>query len=430
MAKYIIEGGIPLKGKIRAAANKNAVLPAMAATLLTTKECVLENVPKIRDVEVMGDILKSLGAKVKGLGTNKLRICTKNAKGTVIDQKFAAKLRASVLLLGPLLAKFGKATLPHPGGDVIGKRSIDTHIGLLKELGAKIEQKDLIYNCSVKKLKGKRIFLDETSVTATENAMMAASLAEGVTVIKNAACEPHIVCLANFLRKMGAEIEGASTSIIKVKGKKSLHGTTHRIRPDHIEAGTWAIAAAATSSEIEIEEVIPNDVDMILMYLSKMGVDFEWRNKISQEEDYEKINSLFIKKSKIISTNKIDANVWPAFPTDLISPMIVLATQAEGTTLIHDWMYEGRMFFVDKLIKMGADIIISDPHRVVVSGHKKLYGREITSPDIRAGIALVIAALCAEGKSIIHEVELIERGYQEVEQRLQNLGAKIKRVEE
>jgi len=430
MAKFIIEGDIKLQGKIKTSANKNAVLPCMAATLLTDETCCLENVPLIRDVFAMADILKSLGAKINGLGTDTLEISTSNVTKTKIDECQAEKLRASVLLLGPLLARFKSVSLPHPGGDVIGRRSIDTHIAALKEMGANFTSQNFLYKGEVKDLTANRIFLDEASVTATENAMMAACLAKGNTVIKNAASEPHIICLAQFLKKMGADIEGEGTSIIKITGKKTLHKASHFIRPDHIEAGTWAILGALTGGVIEIQNVIPNDVDMILMYLSKMGVNYYWKENIKDEGDYEKPHSLIIKKSIINATPKIDANIWPAFPTDLISPMIVLATQAKGTTLIHDWMYEGRMFFVDKLIRMGADIIISDPHRVVVTGPTKLTGREIISPDIRAGIALVIAALCSSGKSVIHRIELIERGYEKIEERLSNLGADIKREEE
>lgn len=429
MSKFVIDGGFPLKGKITAAGNKNAVLPLMAASLLTDQTVILENVPLIRDVAVMAEILESLGAKVEGIGTTQLTITAKDVKSTSPSPKLTDKLRASVLLLGPLIARAGKISISHPGGDIIGKRSIDTHLYGLTEMGAVFNRDNGVYEGSANGLNGKRIFLDETSVTATENLLMAASLADGTTIIRNAAGEPHIICLAQMLKKMGAEITGEGTGTLIITGKKSLNGATQRVRPDHIEAGTWAVTAGATHGEMEIESVIPNDMDMILTYLKRMGLLFDWKNRLTSDSDYDKENILVIKPSELISIPKVDANIWPGFPTDLISPMIVLATQAKGTSLIHDWMYEGRMFFVDKLIRMGADIIVSDPHRVVVSGPTKLSGRDIISPDIRAGMALVIAALCAQGKSTIHRVELIERGYEKVDERLQSLGAKIKRQE-
>lgn len=429
MAKFLINGGSALKGIISASGNKNAVLPLMAACLLTEHECVLENVPQIRDVLVMGEILEGLGAKVSGLGTSRISIHAQNITRISPDSKLTDKLRASVLLLGPLLGRMGKVELAHPGGDIIGKRSIDTHLFGFEQLGVMFENNHDLYKGSAGKLIGKRIFLDETSVTATENLLMAGAVANGTTVIKNAACEPHVICLGEMLQKMGAHITGLGTGTVIIEGIKELKGAKQKVRPDHIEAGTWAITAGATHGELAIENVIPEDMDMILTYFKRMNLSFSWKNEVT-DKNYHQENTLLIKPSELKSIPKIDANIWPGFPTDLISPMIVLATQAKGTSLIHDWMYEGRMFFVDKLIRMGADIVISDPHRVVVSGPSKMSGRDIISPDIRAGIALVIAALCADGQSILHRVELIERGYEKVDERLRNLGASIERVEE
>lgn len=420
MSKFIIEGGIPLKGTIRTAGNKNAVLPCMVASLLTDEPVILENVPQIRDVAVMAEILINYGVAINGLGTNKLIIDASHLHHTQPDKKLIEKLRASVLLLGPLLSRLGKVALYHPGGDIIGKRSIDTHLWALEKLGAKFETKDELYIGKSGKLKGTEVFLDESSVTATENILLAASRADGETIIKNAACEPHIVCLTEMLTKMGAKIEGAGSNIIKITGQKKLRGVTQKIRPDHIETGTWIVVAAATGGEVEIENCVKEDLEMIITYFKRMNVNLTWKDKAT----------LLVKPSKLKAIQKIDANIWPGFPTDLISPTIVLATQATGSTLIHDWMYEGRMFFVDKLIRMGANIVISDPHRVVVSGTSQLTGREIISPDIRAGMALVIAALCAQGKSSINRIELIERGYEKVEERLKKLGANIIKTEE
>jgi len=420
MAKYQITGGIPLKGKIKTAGNKNAVLPCMVAAVLTEETVILENVPRIRDVAVMAEILSNYGVKISGLETDKLTIDASQIYPAKPDKNLVEKLRASVLLLGPLLARIGEVALYHPGGDVIGKRSIDTHLWALEKLGAKFENKNELYCGKSSGLKGTEVFLDEASVTATENILLAAASAEGVTIIKNAACEPHVVCLAEMLSKMGAKIEGVGSNIIKIIGQKKLQGVTQKIRPDHIETGTWIIAAAATGGEVEIENCVKDDLEMIITYFSRMNVNLSWKDK----------TTLLVKPSKLKAIQKIDANIWPGFPTDLISPTIVLATQATGSTLIHDWMYEGRMFFVDKLIRMGANIVISDPHRVVVSGPTELTGREIISPDIRAGMALVIAALCSQGKSSINRIELIERGYEKVEERLKSLGANIEKVDE
>lgn len=420
MAKYLIEGGYPLKGKIRTAGNKNAILPCLAASLLTSEEIVLTNVPQILDVEVMLQILKEYGVKVKYLNPDTISLMADQLSSLTVNQKIIEKLRASVLLLGPLLARLGEVSLYHPGGDIIGRRSIQNHLEAFKKMGAEFSEDNSSYQGKLKDYNGGIIFLEETSVTATENILLCASFYEKVTIIKNAACEPHIVCLCELLNKMGAHIEGVGSNLLKINGCRKLRGVTHSIRPDHIETGTWIIASAVTGGEIEIENCLKEDLEMMTIYFRKMGINLSWKDQ----------TTILIKPSKLKAIPKIDANIWPNFPTDLISPMIVLATKAQGRTLIHDWMYEGRMFFVDKLIRMGGNIVISDPHRVVVFGDSQLFGREIISPDIRAGIALVIAALCARGKSIIHRGELIERGYEKIAERLSILGAKIERVED
>lgn len=418
MAKFIINGGKPLKGEVKISGNKNAILPIMAATLLAQEDCVLENVPRINDVLVMGEILKDIGVEIEGLGTDKLVINAKKVSKSSLNPELVKKLRASILLLGPLLARFGKAKLRHPGGCIIGRRAVGTHFDALEALGAKTITTEENYESEVKTTHPANIFLDEVSVTATENAMMMASLIPGVTVIEDAACEPHVSDLAQFLTAMGSRIEGAGTNRITIYGARSLHGARHKIGPDYIDAGTFAIIAAVTKSKLSIVGVKEKDLSMILLYLKRMGVGAKIQDDV-----------LTVLPSKLVApAGKIQTRPWPGFPTDLMSPLIVLATQAEGTTLCHDWMYESRMFFVDKLITMGANITLCDPHRVLVTGPTKLKGKNLESPDIRAGMALVIAALCAQGKSEIANIEMIERGYEDIEDRLKILGADIKRV--
>lgn len=419
MAKFIIEGGKPLKGKVKAQGNKNSVLKLMAACLLTDKECVLTNVPKIHDVLILGKILKRIGVTVEGLGTGTLRIQAKEIRTAHLPDELVMKLRASIVLLGPLLARCGQAQMCHPGGCIIGKRPVGTHFDALASLGAEIITGEKDYIAKVKTLHPADVFLDEISVTATQNAMIMASLIEGETKIRDAACEPHVVELSEFLKKMGVEISGAGTHTIQIWGKKRLEGASHRVWPDHIDVGTFAIAAAVTQGEVEITDIREEDLDMILLYLSRFGVKFSLKKE-----------SLTVFSSKLkTSDRKIQSRPWPGFPTDLMSPLIVLATQAKGTTLCHDWMFENRMFFVDKLIAMGADIVVCDPHRVLVKGQTPLLGRELESPDIRAGMALILAALCAKGKSTIGKIELVERGYEKIEERFKSLGAKIRRVD-
>jgi len=416
VAKFEIIGNAKLSGEVKIAGNKNAVLPIMAACLLTKNISVLENVPEISDVGVMADLLEIAGAKVQRRGPT-LKIDAKNIQFSQFPTNLTTKLRASVLLLAPMLSRLGRIEMGFPGGDIIGRRPLDAHIQVLTALGAKIkEENDLIY-ATVDSLKGSEIFLQEASVTATENALLAASTAEGETIVKRAATEPHVVDLCQFLQKMGAKIEGIGTQTLKITGVKNLSGANHTIRPDHVEVGTFAILSSVTQGRIEISPIVLEDLEMILLTLAKFGVKY----KVTGDK-------LIVEESKLKSVEKVVTDIWPGFPTDLMPPMIVLATQAEGMTILHDWMYESRMFFVDKLLSMGAKVEIADPHRVFVYGPTKLRGQKLDTPDIRAGIALVIAALAAKGKSQIEKAELIERGYENIVERLTALGAKITKL--
>lgn len=417
MARYIIDGGVPLRGTVQAAASKNAVLPIMAATLLTDDECVLTNVPRITDVVVMGNLLRRLGAEVEGLGDKTLRICCRTVGETELAPDLVARMRASVVLMAPLLARLGRVQTAHPGGCVIGRRDIDTHLEALEALGARVREVEGMYVVEAAHLQGAAIFLDEASVTATENTVMAATFAHGATTIKHAACEPHVADLCAFLVKMGARIEGIGSNIIRVEGVESLHGAEHSIISDHIDVGTFAVAAAVTGGDIAIRGVLPETTEMTNLILSRMGVS------IDLDE-----TTMHVRAGRLSATRKIDTDPWPGFPTDLASVMTVLATQAAGSTLIHDWMYEGRMFFIDKLVTMGASIVLCDPHRCVVTGPTPLHGRTVYSPDLRAGAALTLAALAASGRSEIHDIEFVERGYENFVDRLAALGARIEKT--
>lgn len=417
MAKLEITGGSKISGTIKVAGNKNSVLPIMAATLLTQETCTLENVPEISDVLAMIKLLEIAGAKISRSQKSKLTINCREIKSVEFPPAITEKLRASVLLLGPMLARVGKIRIGYPGGDIIGRRSLDSHIQALSGFGARIEEENDFFTANVQKLRGTEIFLQEASVTATENALMAACVSIGQTTIKRAASEPHVIDLCHFLVNMGADISGIGTNVLRVRGVKNLSGAQHTIRPDHIEVGTFAILAAVTSSKLTIYPIIKEDLDMILLTLKKFGVNYQIEG-----------DKLTVRESKLTAVEKVVTDVWPGFPTDLMAPMIVLATQAEGVTILHDWMYESRMFFVDKLLSMGAKVEIADPHRVLVYGPSELRGQKLDTPDIRAGIALVIAAIAAKGKSEIDKAELIERGYENVVERLSAFGARIKRV--
>lgn len=422
--KYLIEGGYPLKGKIKPNGNKNAALPIIAATLLTDEEVVLKNIPEIEDVYVMFEILKDIGSSVEKLDSNSYKIKT-NITKTTINQELGKRIRTSILFAGPLIARSGKVELPPPGGDVIGRRRLDTHFLALSELGSRIEI-TTNFKLSTNRLVGKEIFLDEASVTGTENAVMASVLAEGETVIINAASEPHVQDLCNFLNSMGAKIEGIGSNILKITGVKKLHGTEFKIGTDYMEVGSLIGLAAVTRGEIEITDAEPNNMRMSRLVFGKLGITWETDGK-----------SIFIPSHQELRVQpdiggmipKIDDSPWPGFPPDLISIIVVTATQVDGTILVFEKMFESRLFFVDKLVSMGARIILCDPHRAVISGPTRLKGLELTSPDIRAGMALVIAALCAEGTSIIQNVIQIERGYERLPERLSQLGAKIKIIE-
>jgi len=415
--KFIIQGGKSLDGEIEVKGMKNAAAPILVSTILTKDECCLENIPRIKDVFVMIDILKSLGSKIKISGSS-VRISNEKIKLHKLDKSLVQKLRSSILFLGPLLARFKKVEIPEPGGCIIGNRPIDTHLYALSQLGAKVEKRDGFYKITAKRLKGNTIILPEFSVTATENLIMAAVLAEGRTIIKLAAAEPHVQDLCNFLNKMGAKISGIGTHTLVIDGVKKLKGVNYTIIPDQIEAGTFAVLAAASHSRIKIKNIIPEHLDIILLKLKQIGVKF----KLGR-------NYLQIYPSYNLKAFKIQTMPYPGFPTDLQSPFGVLATQCQGASLIQDPLFEGRMNYVSELIKMGANAIVADPHRVIINGPTTLYGREIKSFDLRAGATLIIAGLIAEGETIINQAEIVDRGYEEIEKRLSYLGAKIKRIE-
>ncbi len=424
MDRYVIEGSYPIRGRVRASGNKNAALPCIAAALLTDEPVVLHNVPEIEDVHVMLGIIAELGATVKKEKTpGSFRIAATNIKTSELPLELARRIRASILFAGPLLARTGRIQMPPPGGDVIGRRRLDTHFLALSALGAQVEV-DGVFTLSTNKLVGVEIFLDEASVTATENAIMAAVLAEGRTVIQNAASEPHVQDLCNLLKGMGAKIQGIGSNILTITGAKKLGGAEFKIGSDYMEVGSFIGLAAVTRGELEIEDASPQHLKMTKLAFGKLGIHWE--------RDGEDIRIPPGQPLKVVSDMggmipKIDDAPWPGFPPDLTSIITVVATQVEGTVLIHEKMFDARMFFVDKLIGMGARIVLCDPHRAVVSGPSRLSGTELTSPDVRAGMAMVIAAICAEGTSIIHNVYQIERGYEDLVGRLNSLGAQIRR---
>jgi UDP-N-acetylglucosamine 1-carboxyvinyltransferase len=424
MYKYEIHGGYPIKGSIRASGNKNAALPCIAATLLTDQPVTLRNIPDIEDVQVMFDILRFLGATVESKGANAWQVTAGAGLTSEVPFAQASRVRAAILFAGPLLARTGKATLAPPGGDVIGRRRLDTHFLALTELGAEVEVNGQ-YTFRASRLKGADIFLDEASVTATENAIMAAALAEGVTILRNAASEPHVQDLCRMLNAMGGAIQGIGSNILTIEGRTKLHGADFSIGPDFMEIGSFIGLAAVTRGELTIENVNPDDLRMLRIAFARLGI--QWRIEGT---------ALHMSANQALAVNpdfggqipKIDDAPWPGFPPDLTSIITVVATQVEGTVLVHEKLFESRMFFVDKLIGMGARIILCDPHRAVVSGPSKLRGGQLVSPDVRAGMAMVIAAMCAHGTSTIHNVYQIERGYEGLVDRLTALGAHIERL--
>lgn len=416
--KYQIVGGKKLEGNIRVSGNKNSIFPCVSAALLTEDEVVLENISNIRDVEVLVEILKKLGVLVEKIGST-LYIRAKDIKTVNLPQSLMTKLRGSIVLVGAILARKGRVNFYHPGGDIIGQRSIGVHLGGLKKLGATLKKNDLKFSLQfVERVASAIIFLKESSVTATENLILSCVLGSQKVILKNCPVEPHILDLCSMLLKMGAKIEGVGTHTLVIKGVEKLFGTRFKIGIDFIEVGTYGIAAAITGGKVTIKGLDDTELDPIFEPLSHFGIE------IGSKED-----TITIFSDKLKADSKITTNVWPGFPTDLMSAVIVLATQSKGITLCHDWMYESRMFFVDKLISMGAKITLADPHRALVYGPTKLKGRVLETPDIRAGMALVLAGLVARGKSVINQAELIERGYEDVVEKLRSLGADIERVE-
>ena len=424
MERFIVEGGRRLEGTIRPSGNKNAALPILAATLLTDQPIVLRNLPDIQDVRVMLQILEGIGTTVERLEKNVVRLQSKGEIKTEPDIELSKKIRASILLAGPLLARCGSVAVAKPGGDAIGRRRVDTHLLALESLGAQIEVSAHEYRMSAKALRGKKMFLDEASVTATENAIMAAVLAEGDTLIYNAAAEPHVQDLCRFLNALGGQIEGIATNSLVIRGVESLRGGEFYIPSDHIEVGSYIGLAAVTRSELLIEDGVPEHLYAVRLMLEKLGVEIaiEGRN-IRVPRDQE----LRVRYDIGAAVPKIDDGPWPLFPADLLSIMVIVATQAEGTVMIFEKMFESRLFFTDKLIGMGARIILCDPHRAIIVGGNRLTGSEISSPDIRAGMALLLAALCAKGESVIHNINQIDRGYERIDERLNHLGARIVR---
>ena len=425
MEKFIIQGGVPLSGEIVPAGNKNAALPILAACLLTEEELVVRNVPRIRDVESMLGLLERLGVNITRR-ENEVRLRADTILGTEVDEELANRIRASFLVAGPLLARFREVKMPPPGGDTIGRRRLDAHLDAFRDMGAKIDGKVWIeLSAPPEGLKPRRIFMDEPSVMGTENALLAAALIEGPTTIANAASEPHVQDLARLLCKMGAQVDGIGSNVMTVHGRNRLGGAEHDVCSDHIEVASFMALAAATSGELRIRNVVPEDLEGIRRHFRRLGLQtmLEGNDLLVPPEQ-----KLTIRDDQGDAIPKIDDGPWPAFPADLTSIALALATQADGTIVIHEKMFENRLFFVDKLVAMGARIHLSDPHRAVVSGPSRLHGARLESPDIRAGMAMLIAALAADGTSEIGNVAQIDRGYERIDMRLRDLGARIERV--
>ncbi|HEU4802388.1 MAG TPA: UDP-N-acetylglucosamine 1-carboxyvinyltransferase [Solirubrobacterales bacterium] len=422
---FVIEGGHPLRGTVRAAGNKNAALPILAACLLTEEELILRNIPRIRDTEAQVAILAKLGVEVEWLGFNDLRLCAANVATTEVDEGLAARIRASFLLAGPLLARFGEVRMPPPGGDTIGRRRLDPHLDAFRDLGATITGSRMIELQASGGLEACEIFMDEPSVMGTENALLAAALTPGRTLIANSASEPHVQDLARLLTSMGATVEGIGSNVMIVNGRDKLGGAEHRIGPDHIEVGSFMALAAATGGEIRIRDVEPGDLLMIRRQFQRLGLrsSVEGRDLLVPPDQ-----QLAVRDDLGDAIPKIDDGPWPAFPADLTSIALALATQANGTILIFEKMFENRLFFTDKLVAMGARITLCDPHRAIVNGPCRLHGERLESPDIRAGMAMLIAALAAEGTSEIGNIAQIDRGYERIDERLQGLGAQLERA--
>jgi UDP-N-acetylglucosamine 1-carboxyvinyltransferase len=424
--RFLVRGGQSLRGSIRPAGNKNAALPILASTVLADGPMDLDNIPRIRDVETMLALLVDLGASAEWTGPNLVRVDARGVRPKPLDPKLCARIRASILLAGPLLARFGTVTLPPPGGDVIGRRRVDTHFLALEQLGASVTVGDR-YELEAKKgLVGNDIFLDEPSVTGTENALMAAVAAKGRTVLRNAACEPHVQDLARALVAMGAQIDGIGSNIYTIEGGRPLGGATYTIGPDHIEIGSFIGLAAVTNGAITIDPVRADDLRSVLLGFERLGIRPRIEgSRLTVDADQERR----IRPDLGGHVPKLEDGPWPAFPADVMSTTIVTATQCSGMLLVFEKMFESRLFFVDKLIGMGARIVLCDPHRAVISGPSPLKGGTVESPDIRAGMAMLLAALAAEGSSTIHNVGQIERGYERIDERLRALGADIERAD-
>ncbi|OFW21820.1 MAG: UDP-N-acetylglucosamine 1-carboxyvinyltransferase [Acidobacteria bacterium RIFCSPLOWO2_02_FULL_65_29] len=417
MSTLLIEGGRRLSGAVDVEGNKNAALPLLAACLLTQDECVLRNVPRISDVEVMARLLMDLGANVEGIGTASLTIRCPDVVKDEPDGTLVGRLRGSVLLFGPLLARRGRARLAPPGGDFPARRTITTHIEALEAMGARVVDGPGYELEAPSGLKPTSMYLFEASVTGTETALLAAAAAPGTSEIRHAACEPHVVELCEFLRQMGAGVHGQGTATIRIEGGRRLHGAEHRLSGDYIEAGSWAVVAAITGGEIEVRGARREDIEVITAVLKRLGI------QCSTSDD------LFrIERSTPKGAGRITTGLWPGFPSDLVSLVTVLATQADGSTLVHDWMYELRLFALEQLSGMSADLFLCDPHRVIVTGPRRLRGRALDSRDLRSGMALIAAALAADGESRLSPLETVERGYAQLVGRLQGLGANVAKL--
>ncbi len=428
MEKFVIEGGVPLSGTIVPAGNKNGALPILAACLLTEDEIVLRNVPRIADVEAMTLLLETLGASVDWLGPGEVAINASGVDRFDVDRSLAERIRASFLLAGPLLARFGHAEMPPPGGDVIGRRRLDPHLDAFRALGATVEDRpDIVLQAPPLGLSPCDFLMDEPSVMATENALMAAALTRGPTVIRNAASEPHVQDLARMLVAMGASIDGIGSNVMTVHGTGRLRGCRHTIAPDHIEIGSFMALAGVTGGELVVKNTVPEDLRMIRLAFNKLGLRTELRGA---DVIVPGGQQLAIQNDAGNRMPKIEDGPWPAFPADLTSIALALATQAEGCVLIHEKMFENRLFFTDKLQVMGAELTICDPHRAIVIGPRRLHGQRVDSPDIRAGMAMLIAALCADGRTEIGNVRHIDRGYERIDERLRDLGARIQRLDD
>jgi UDP-N-acetylglucosamine 1-carboxyvinyltransferase len=424
--QFVVQGGQKLSGTIRPSGNKNAALPIICAALLTDQPVTLENVPRIRDVETLVELIASIGAEMRWGGRNTLHIHARSLHPSNLDPVLCRKIRASILLAAPLLARCGEIELPPPGGDVIGRRRVDTHFLALERLGASFDLSES-FHLTTPGLRGADVFLDEPSVTGTENAVTAAVAASGTTILRNAASEPHVQDLCHFLVALGAEIDGIGTNKVTVQGGRVLGGATHRIGPDHIEVGSFIGLAAVTGSEIRIADAGVEHLRSTLMGFARLGVSCKIEGPdLVVPAEQEKV----IQSDLGGHVSKLEDQPWPAFPADTMSIALVTATQCRGMILIHEKMFESRLFFVDKLIGMGARIVLCDPHRALVAGPSKLRAGSVDSPDIRAGMAMLLAAMCAEGESTINNVGQIERGYERIDERLRALGAKIERVEE